>query len=288
MIRDCQATFDALVDWTRARLRDAGAEGAVAGISGGADSALVGYVIRAAAGDRALGVIMPCHSSAWARERAEALATAAGLCVVRIDLTGAYDLIERQFGEQLAAAGRPYDPGLAEIGALRSTLRAPALDFAAKLVRGVIVGTGNRDEDGLVRYFQKRGDGAVDISPIAGLHKSEVYQLLEHLGAPRAIIEAPPSADLWGPERPQHDEEEMGLTYAQVEWAAVQDDRYGVVTGNRQGIPAADLPYGYAPEEQRVLAKVRQMERATRHKVAPIPAFTDIRQRPGLFEEPLP
>jgi NAD+ synthase len=286
VLKDPQAAFEAIVAWTRDIAAAGGFFAGVVGLSGGADSALVGYVVKAAFGERALGVLMPCHSSAWATERATELAQAAGLETIRIDLTPAFDHIEQGFGAAFGAAGRAYEPGLAEIGALKSCLRAPTLDYAAKLVGGLVVGTGNRDEDGLVRYFQKRGDGAVDLSPIAGLHKSEVYELLEHLGAPRSIIEAPPSADLWGPDVQQHDEEEMGLTYAQVEWAAVEDDARGVVTGDRQDVPADDPALGYAPEEREVLAKVRRMERSTRHKVAAIPAFTSIRALPGLFIEP--
>jgi NAD+ synthase len=269
MIKDCEVVFNALVKWTRDRVLAAGATTGVVGLSGGADSALVAYILKAAFGEQALGVIMPCHSSAWAQDRAYEVSNKSGLRVVKVDLTPSYNSITAQFGEVST------NPGLLTTGALRSCLRAPALDYAAKLVNGLIIGTGNRDEDGLVRYFQKRGDGCVDISPIAGLHKSEVFQLLRYLQAPQSIIDAKPSADLWGPDTPQEDEQEMGLTYADVEWAANQDDAWGFITGDRQNEVLGVLLYTDAQKE--ILAKVRRMERATRHKVAPIPAYTNIR-----------
>jgi NAD+ synthase len=43
----------------------------------------------------------------------------------------------------------------------------------------------------------KYGDGGVDIEPLSHLYKVQVYQLSEHLGVIREIIERPPSPDTW-------------------------------------------------------------------------------------------
>lgn len=78
----------------------------------------------------------------------------------------------------------------------------------------VVLGTGNRDEDGYLGYFCKAGDGVVDVQLIADLHKSEVFQVGRELGVPASILNSPPSADLW---EGQTDEAELGVTYDFVE-----------------------------------------------------------------------
>ena len=78
----------------------------------------------------------------------------------------------------------------------------------------VVMGTGNRDEDGYLGYFCKAGDGVVDVQLIADLHKSEVFAVGKALGVPRSVLESPPSADLW---EGQTDEAELGVTYDFVE-----------------------------------------------------------------------
>ena len=79
----------------------------------------------------------------------------------------------------------------------------------------VVVGTGNKDEDGFLAYFCKYGDGAVDIQLISDLHKHQVYQIARHLYVPDSILSAPPSADLW---ENQEDETELGFSYDFVEF----------------------------------------------------------------------
>ena len=78
----------------------------------------------------------------------------------------------------------------------------------------VVMGTGNRDEDGYLGYFCKAGDGVVDVQLIADLHKSEVFKVGAVLGVPASILSSPPSADLW---EGQTDEDELGVTYDFVE-----------------------------------------------------------------------
>jgi NAD+ synthase len=135
-----------------------------------------------------------------------------------------------------------------------------------KVYNGLIVGTGNRDEDEVTRYFQKRGDGCVDISPIAQLHKSEVYQLSEYLGVPQSILDATPTADLWGPDSGQTDEGQLGLTYKEVEWGIRQAEASG---GTRQEHFYAAALLNYSDREKQVLTTLGVMEETSRHKENP-------------------
>ena len=66
--------------------------------------------------------------------------------------------------------------------------------------------------------FTKYGDGGVDISPIADLMKSEVWELGKKLNILQSIIDAPPTDGLW--EDGRTDKDQLGgLTYEQLEEA---------------------------------------------------------------------
>lgn len=100
-------------------------------------------------------------------------------------------------------------------GQLRSYMRTPINYYFAQLVgKCIVLGTGNKDEDGYLGYFCKAGDGVVDVQLISDLHKSEVFAIGRQLNIPSSILNAPPSADLW---EGQTDEGEMGVTYDFVE-----------------------------------------------------------------------
>ena len=76
-----------------------------------------------------------------------------------------------------------------------------------------MAGTGNRSE-AYVGYFTKWGDGAHDFNPIADLTVTEIYEFLRYLNAPESILTKAPSAALF---EGQTDEQEMGVTYAELD-----------------------------------------------------------------------
>ena len=88
---------------------------------------------------------------------------------------------------------------------------------------GIVVGTGNKVEDFGVGFYTKYGDGGVDISPIADLYKTEVWELGRELGILEEIINAEPTDGLW--EDGRTDKDQLGgLTYEQME-DAMQDPK---------------------------------------------------------------
>lgn len=275
-----QTVVDNLVNWIQAQVKEAGVTGAVFGLSGGADSALVALLCKRAFPETAVGVLMPCHSSQNSLDRAKELADAISLETFTVDLSAAHESITRQVA--------PADKQLMADAGLRSCLRAPTLDYLAKLNNALIIGTGNRDEDEVARYYQKRGDGAVDVSPIAKLHKSEVYQLLRFLGCPQSIIDAVPTADLWGPDSDQQDEKELGITYPEMEWAILENDRTNILgmTGNNYGYMPDPLGTvtAYTPRQITVLKQLQKMERVSRHKAVSPPVYDIRSDLPQLFE----
>ena len=81
-------------------------------------------------------------------------------------------------------------------------------DLARKL-NGLVVGTENLSEYYL-GYFTLHGDQAADINPIAGLWKTQVFELAKYFNLP--IRE--PSADLW---KGQTDEKELEFSYEEAD-----------------------------------------------------------------------
>jgi NAD+ synthetase len=228
---------------------------------------------------------MPCHSSPASIARAEEVIKQFGLKRHFVDLAAAHDTIVSQVTpdikkEEVTSRDRNW-----VYGALRSCLRAPTLDFVSKAYEGIIVGTGNRDEDEVTRYFQKRGDGCVDISPIAKFHKSEIYQLAQGLGVPVSVVTAVPSADLWGPDAGQEDEKELGIAYQEVEWAMQFAQKYSSIplttTGGVTAFQLRDalqmarkIGVEVSVRQAHVLTTLAHLEEISRHKANPaLPVF---------------
>jgi len=89
---------------------------------------------------------------------------------------------------------------------------------------GLVVGTGNKTEL-LLGYSTLYGDSACAINPIGDLYKTQVRQLSRAVGVPAALVDKPPSADLWAD---QTDEAELGFTYEQADKLLylLVDERY--------------------------------------------------------------
>lgn len=260
MIRDLEKVKLHIVNWLNKKAKDSGSESLVFGVSGGIDSALV-CALASHTDYKAVAVLMPCHSSPESLKR--------GMEVVRkfkvkhhiVNLEDSFHSIVSQ-GKIKKLENNKYVEG-----SLRSRLRTPVLGYFSKVYNGLIVGTGNRSEDSLLRYFDKYGDGAVDISPIAGLFKSEVYQLAEYLGVPKSVLNAKPTADLWGEEE-QTDEGELGMSYDEVEWAErYTEDKSLEVNGENMLKLAKNKDLN--SREKFVLREVASHEIKTRHKFNP-------------------
>lgn len=300
MINNVPEAAIATSEWILKQAKKSNAQSLVLGISGGVDSAVVaGLCVRT--GIETIGVIMPCHSSQSSIDRAEEVIKTFNLRRHFVDLAAAHASIKAQVGAGLDQ--EEFDSPSSKLvfssdSAMRSCLRAPTLDYVSKWYGGIIVGTGNRDEDEVTRYFQKRGDGAVDISPIAKFHKSEIYQLASHLGVPNSVIAATPSADLWGPDSGQADEKELGITYPEIEWAMQFSQKYSKIplfaTGGVSAVHFLDalnmagkLGVSVSERQREVLFRLTKMEESSRHKANPnLPVF-DARTELGLDLEPV-
>ena len=99
----------------------------------------------------------------------------------------------------------------------RARIRMMALYQVAASNNGIVVGTGNKIEDFGVGFYTKYGDGGVDISPIADLTKTEVWELGKELNILKEIIQADPTDGLWDDGRT--DTGQLGLSYKELEEA---------------------------------------------------------------------
>ncbi len=207
---DMEELAGKLVAWIRERVVAARCQGAVVGLSGGADSAVVAVLCKRAFPHDLLGVIMPCHSE----EKDVALARAVA---EKFEIPTRTVVLDHIFDSLLATLPNDgFDPAtkrMAEAN-LKPRLRMMTLYYLANRFRYLVAGTGNRSELA-VGYSTKYGDGGVDILPLGNLVKTKVWELAAYLGIPQEIIERPPSAGLWPG---QTDEGEMGVTYRELDF----------------------------------------------------------------------
>jgi NAD+ synthase len=241
----------------------------VVGVSGGVDSGAVCRLSQKAAtrpsctAKRVIAVAMPmaeAHDSA-----SGSLYRAMELCVGQPNV----EFHIRPIGRILAAyigEGVGNDPdNLLLQGNLRSRIRANILADFAGANKGIVVGTGNEDEDE-IGYFTKWGDGAVDVCPMSKIHKSMVRQIARLLDVPQSIIDVAPTAGLWNG---QTDEGELGMTYDEVEWA-IEHDKLPLSERPAccQEPALKDVRSDLTDRQKIVLSKVRHMRRINAHKLA--------------------
>ncbi len=204
-----QEVENTLKNWLINKVKDAGAKGAVIGLSGGIDSAVTAALCKRAFKENTLGVIIPCYSKKEDKEDALLLAETFDINYKVKDLSDIYD----DFVNTLIdydSENESEDMALANI---KPRLRMTALYYYAAKNNYLVVGTDNWSEF-KVGYFTKYGDGGVDIAPLGRLVKTEVKKLAEHLGIPEKIINKKPSAGLW---KGQTDEKEMGVSYEELD-----------------------------------------------------------------------
>ena len=183
-----------------------GLDGAVIALSGGIDSAVAAYLTARALGPgRLRSYNMPyATSNPDSREHAELVARDLGIEFGVIDITPQIDAYFARY---------PDADGIRR-GNKMARERMSIIYDMAKVHNAMVIGTGNRTE-AMLGYTTMWGDMAAGISPIGNLYKTQVRQLAAHLGVPQAVIDKPPSADLW---KGQTDEAELGLTYDEADW----------------------------------------------------------------------
>ena len=249
-IMQTKAVINHITNWLKEYSNSCNSTGFVIGISGGIDSAVTS-TLAAKTGLPLICIEMPIHQQKsqidrgqkhinWLKEKFKNVSSS------ELDLTPIFD----GFIAQL-----PSDKDKNEIALVntRARLRMTALYYFAQANNALVIGTGNKVEDFGIGFFTKYGDGGVDISPIADLLKTEVYIIGKELGVTNDIIIAPPTDGLWGDNKT--DEEQIGATYPELEWAMNYD-------GEKNNLSEREI---------KILEIYKKLNKVNQHKMKAIP-----------------
>ncbi len=207
---DAKLEVEKICEFVRDYYKKNNLTGAVLGVSGGKDSAVVAALLCEALGpENVYGLSLPCHSKETDYEDAKLVADHFGFTLRKIDLTNAYDSFVGNIDNH-----EQYDNANQN---LKPRLRMSAMYYFASMLstngkRYIVAGTSNKSEL-FVGYFTKGGDSTHDIDLIADFTVSEVIKLGEELGVPEKVLYKAPSDGLSG----KTDEDKLGVTYQNIE-----------------------------------------------------------------------
>ena len=244
-----------IVDWLKEYATNARVNGFVIGISGGIDSAVTS-TLCAKTGLDLLCIEMPIHQAASHVTRAQEHIAQfkkrfPNVKEARVDLTPIFE----EFKTEVSLEGKQATVDMA-LANTRARLRMTTLYYHAGLLGLLVAGTGNKVEDFGVGFYTKYGDGGVDLSPIADLLKSEVYEIGDYLKVPGSIMKAAPSDGLFGDAR--SDEDQIGASYPELEWAMKMKD---------EGKTSED----FEGRQRKAFEIFSHYNTSNKHKMVPIP-----------------
>ena len=240
-----------IVRWLANYINNTSLNGFVVGVSGGIDSAVTS-TLCAKTGFPTTVLNMPILQKSnqylrsdehieWLKERYENVTSE------EIDLSPVFN----SYSQHLPSRIQDH----LTMANLRSRIRMATLYAFASSNKKIVVGTGNKVEDFGVGFFTKYGDGGVDISPIADLMKTEVFKLANHMEIVDSIQNAAPTDGLWEDDR--SDEDQLGATYEELEWAMKYTSR--------------ELSDSINERQSEVLKIYNNLHSANLHKIDSIP-----------------
>ncbi|MDD3762268.1 MAG: NAD+ synthase [Nevskiales bacterium] len=256
--------YAALVQAVRDYVDRNGFPGALIGMSGGIDSALVAAIAADALGpDRVWGVSLPSRYTAdMSNDDARVEAEALGIRYSLLPIEAAFEAFTGTLAETFA--GRGVD--LTEEN-LQSRCRGTLLMALSNKFGQVVLATGNKSEMA-VGYATLYGDMCGGFAPIKDVYKTWVYRLARYRNTvspviPERVIERPPSAEL----RPDQKDSDSLPPYDVLDplLAAYVEEQLSIPEIVRRGFAEADV--------KRVAALVRRSE-YKRRQAPPGPKVT--------------
>ena len=244
-----------IVDWIKKYKETNRINGFVVGVSGGVDSALTS-TLCAMTGIKTLCINMPIRQKKeqylrannhinWLKDKFKNVNS------LDLDLTNVFN----EFKSSVENYSEVNNLALANS---RSRIRMTTLYYYAGIDNCIVVGTGNKVEDFGIGFYTKYGDGGVDISPIADLTKTDVFEMASKLKVNRDILNAKPTDGLWDDGRT--DEDQIGATYKELEWAMKNKDNNKKVED-------------FSGREREVFEILIKFNSQNSHKMNPIPIF---------------
>jgi len=250
-----EKVIDHIVSWLKDYATNAKIKGFTIGISGGIDSAVTS-TLCAMTGLELLCLEMPIHQAENQESRASnhidwLMNNYSSVQRQSVNLTPVFDSLVSELPKVANEEDR-----FMSLANTRARLRMTTLYYFAALKSYLVAGTGNKVEDFGVGFYTKYGDGGVDLSPIADLLKTQVYEIAKVLGVNEEIIQAAPTDGLWGDDRT--DEDQIGASYPELEWAMQMKD---------EGKTVAD----FEGRKKEVFTIFTRFNSANQHKMVPIP-----------------
>ncbi len=245
---DFEESIKKLIDFIRKYVTDLKKQGAVVGLSGGIDSALVlKLCVEALGPDNVIAVMLPERDSNPRHILdAKKFANELGVKIIYKKITnllsvlGIYRLypptffFKRSFIEKYADKKRKdlslrlrkdifitnlegsndteVSKGIA-FYRIKHRLRSTILFYYSELHNYLLVGCANKSE-WLTGFFVKYGDSIADIMPIISLYKTQIFGLAKYLSLPDYLLEKAPSPDLIPG---LNDEEALGMSYKKLD-----------------------------------------------------------------------
>jgi NAD+ synthase len=247
-----QKVVEYILQWLKTYSDNSKTNGFVIGISGGIDSAVTS-TLCALTGKKVFALNMPIRQTkneydrGW--EHIEWLKkNYTNVIGEELDLSPTFEKIETTFPAEIQ--------DFLTMANTRARLRMLTLYTYAGHHKLLVAGTGNKVEDFGVGFYTKYGDGGVDMSPIADLMKSEVYEIAKYLGVVNSIQAAKPTDGLWADGR--SDEDQIGASYDELEWAMLAIEKQIDIST-------------FSPRQKEVYELYLKLNRANKHKMDPIP-----------------
>lgn len=223
------ASFDAATDvadriqFLTDRITRTGASGLVLGISGGVDSTVAGRLsqlaverVRIDGGDATfLAVRLPYGTQHDETDARRALEFIRPDEVCTVDVRAASDAMLESLREGGLRLAEP-DKEDSLLGNIKARQRMIA-QYALAGARGALVVGADHAAEAVMGFYTKYGDGACDLTPLAGLTKRRVRALAAALGADPALAQKVATADLESNSPGQPDEQAFGMSYDEID-----------------------------------------------------------------------
>jgi len=247
---------DNIIQWLKAYSKKSKTDGFVIGISGGIDSALTS-TLCASTGLPTICIDMPIMQNKnevnrasnhikWLQKKFN------NVIHKSIDLNNVFNSFKNTVDQ------KNDKNNFLSLANSRSRLRMTTLYYFAGINNCLVAGTGNKVEDFGIGFYTKYGDGGVDISPIADLNKTDVFEISKKLGVLNEIVKAKPTDGLWDDGRT--DEDQIGATYKELEWAMQQK------VLNKKLID-------FTGRKKEVFQILKNFNKQNLHKMNPIPIY---------------
>lgn len=211
------------IDFIQQTLSASGMQTLVLGISGGVDSTLAGRLAQLAVEGlrdqkgrsevRFIALRLPYKT------QEDAADAEAALDFIRPDEQHEINMADTVLG---LARQLPHLAALTDarrdfvLGNIKARCRMVAQYAVANATNGLVIGTDHAAE-AVMGFYTKFGDGACDLTPLAGLVKHQIRAMAGFLGAPEALVRKVPTADLEDLHPGKPDELAYGVTYAQID-----------------------------------------------------------------------